>query len=162
MPIHLEILHVSIICDTAEALSATPASPSDVGVQIGLRISASQRIELKKHKQTQTLHVCHICLHWGGFGGQCKHIWHTWSVWGRLDAVSFKVQPIRLEIVPQHPQFPLRAWLRICIEFVHAIKLVLRTSHHSFSTLRIRRCHGGPKDSWGTHQISITKEAPSA
>ena len=20
-------------------------------------------------------------LHWGGFGGQCRHIWHTWSVW---------------------------------------------------------------------------------
>ena len=30
----------------------------------------------------QTLHVCHICLHWGGFGGQCRHIWHTWSVCG--------------------------------------------------------------------------------
>ena len=24
---------------------------------------------------------CHICLHWGGFGGQCRHILHTWSVW---------------------------------------------------------------------------------
>ena len=24
---------------------------------------------------------CHICRHWGGFGGQCRHIWHTWSVW---------------------------------------------------------------------------------
>ena len=23
----------------------------------------------------------HICLHWGGLGGQCRHIWHTWSVW---------------------------------------------------------------------------------
>ena len=30
---------------------------------------------------SQTLHVCHVCLHWGGFGGQCRHIWHTWSVW---------------------------------------------------------------------------------
>ena len=30
---------------------------------------------------SQTLHVCHICLHWDGFGGQCSHIWHTWSVW---------------------------------------------------------------------------------
>ena len=29
----------------------------------------------------QTLHVCHICLHWGGLRGQCRHIWHTWSVW---------------------------------------------------------------------------------
>ena len=28
-----------------------------------------------------TLHVCHIYLHWGGLGGQCRHIWHTWSVW---------------------------------------------------------------------------------
>ena len=28
-----------------------------------------------------TLHVCHISLHWGGFGGQCRHICHTWSVW---------------------------------------------------------------------------------
>ena len=24
---------------------------------------------------TQTLHVCHICLHWGGLGGQCRHIY---------------------------------------------------------------------------------------
>ena len=24
---------------------------------------------------------CHICLHWGAFGVQCRHIWHTWSVW---------------------------------------------------------------------------------
>ena len=23
----------------------------------------------------------YICLHWGGFGGQCRHIRHTWSVW---------------------------------------------------------------------------------
>ena len=23
---------------------------------------------------TQTLHVCHICLHWGSFGNQCRHI----------------------------------------------------------------------------------------
>ena len=30
---------------------------------------------------TQTLHVCHMCLHWGGLRGQCRHIWHTWSVW---------------------------------------------------------------------------------
>ena len=22
-----------------------------------------------------------ICLHWGGLGGECRHIWHTWSVW---------------------------------------------------------------------------------
>ena len=27
---------------------------------------------------TQTLHVCHICLHWGGLRGQCRH---TWSIW---------------------------------------------------------------------------------
>ena len=20
-------------------------------------------------------------ISWGGFGGQCRHIWHTWSVW---------------------------------------------------------------------------------
>ena len=33
---------------------------------------------------TQTLHVCHICLHWGGLRGQCRHICHTWSVWVRL------------------------------------------------------------------------------
>ena len=26
---------------------------------------------------SQTLHVCHLCLHWGGLGGQCRHIWHT-------------------------------------------------------------------------------------
>ena len=29
----------------------------------------------------QTLHVCHICLHWDGLRGQCRYIWHTWSVW---------------------------------------------------------------------------------
>ena len=38
---------------------------------------------VQKHKtsNTQTLHVCHICLRWGGGGGQCRHILHTWSVW---------------------------------------------------------------------------------
>ena len=30
---------------------------------------------------TQTLHVYHICPHWGGLEGQCRHIFHTWSVW---------------------------------------------------------------------------------
>ena len=30
---------------------------------------------------SQTLHVCHICLHWGALRGQCRQIWHTWSVW---------------------------------------------------------------------------------
>ena len=20
-------------------------------------------------------------INWGGFGGQCRHIWHTWNVW---------------------------------------------------------------------------------
>ena len=30
---------------------------------------------------SQTLHECHICLHWGGLRGQCRHIWHAWSVW---------------------------------------------------------------------------------
>ena len=30
---------------------------------------------------SQRLHVWHIYLHWGGLGGQCRHIWHTWSVW---------------------------------------------------------------------------------
>ena len=33
------------------------------------------------HVFSQTLHVCHICLHWGGLRGQCRHIWHKWSVW---------------------------------------------------------------------------------
>ena len=22
-------------------------------------------------------------ISWGGFGGQCRHIFHTWSVWDR-------------------------------------------------------------------------------
>ena len=36
---------------------------------------------LTKHDQrTQTLHLCHICLHWGGLGGQCKHIWQSHGV----------------------------------------------------------------------------------
>ena len=40
------------------------------------------RLDVPENLQlSQTLHVCHICLHWGGFGGQCRHIWHTWSVW---------------------------------------------------------------------------------
>ena len=33
----------------------------------------------------QTLHVCHVCLHWGGLGVNvgilCIYIYHTWSVW---------------------------------------------------------------------------------
>ena len=40
------------------------------------------RLDVPENLQlSQTLHVCHICLHWGGFGGQCRHICHTWSVW---------------------------------------------------------------------------------
>ena len=27
--------------------------------------------------QSQTLHACHICLHWGGSRGQCRHIWQS-------------------------------------------------------------------------------------
>ena len=27
-------------------------------------------------------------LHWGGLGGQCRHIWHTWSVWGIKICIS--------------------------------------------------------------------------
>ena len=42
--------------------------------------------------QSQTLHVCHICLHWGGFGGQCRHIWHTWSVW---ESVTTSLSAVR-------------------------------------------------------------------
>ena len=26
---------------------------------------------------TQTLHVWNICLHWGGLGSQCRHIWQS-------------------------------------------------------------------------------------
>ena len=29
-------------------------------------------------RKTQTLHVCHICLHWGGLGGQC--VWEIFSL----------------------------------------------------------------------------------
>ena len=36
-------------------------------VPLSCPISRSQ-ISANKH-HTQTLHVCHICLHWGGFGG---------------------------------------------------------------------------------------------
>ena len=44
----------------------------------------------RTHK-SQTLHVCHICLHWGGFGGQCRHIFRH-GVYG-----NWKV-PILLEL----------------------------------------------------------------
>ena len=27
--------------------------------------------------QPQMLHVWNICLHWGGLGGQCRHIWQS-------------------------------------------------------------------------------------
>ena len=25
-------------------------------------------------------------LHWGGFGGQCRHTWHTWSAWDNYNS----------------------------------------------------------------------------
>ena len=25
--------------------------------------------------------LAYLPISWGGFGGQCRHIWHTWSVW---------------------------------------------------------------------------------
>ena len=31
---------------------------------------------------TQTLHLWHICLHWGGLGGQCRHIYGIHGVFG--------------------------------------------------------------------------------
>ena len=31
---------------------------------------------------SQTLHVCHIYLHRGGLGGQCRHIWQSHGVSG--------------------------------------------------------------------------------
>ena len=57
---------------------------------------------------TQTLHVCHICLHWGGFGGQCRHIWHTWSVWG-----MFCIRSIRIHLwtLPPPPGRGPKAWM---------------------------------------------------
>ena len=33
------------------------------------------------YRLSQTLHVWYIYLHWGGLGGQCRHLWHTWSAW---------------------------------------------------------------------------------
>ena len=38
-------------------------------------------------------HICRICLHWGGLGGQCRHIWHTWKVFG----FSFWRSPSKLD-----------------------------------------------------------------
>ena len=50
-----------------------PSGTAPPGLHIS-RFSSSNYI-------SQTLHVWHIYLHWGGWGGQCRHIWHTWSVW---------------------------------------------------------------------------------
>ena len=56
---------------------------------------------------TQTLHVCHICLHWGGLRGQCRHIWHTWSVWDiyaqTLHVMSYMTAPERPPRLNHHP-----------------------------------------------------------
>ena len=30
----------------------------------------------------QTLHVWNICLHWGGLGGECRHIFQSHGVYG--------------------------------------------------------------------------------
>ena len=48
----------------------------------------------KPKYSTQTLHVWHICLHWGGLRGQSRHIlvWYTWSVWGMLWLSWFHVK----------------------------------------------------------------------
>ena len=46
--------------------------------------------------------VCHICLHWGGFRGQCRHIFHTWSVWDIVLNISglFRKFNPRQELAP--------------------------------------------------------------
>ena len=38
-------------------------------------------IIVRKTTYPDTPWDCHICLHWGGLGGQCRDIWHTWSFW---------------------------------------------------------------------------------
>ena len=36
-------------------------------------------------------YVCHICLHWGGLGGQCRHIWQSHGVSGFHELVQSSV-----------------------------------------------------------------------
>ena len=40
-------------------------------------------LRVREFNNFQTLHVCHICLHWGGFGVQWgRHIWQSHGVSG--------------------------------------------------------------------------------
>ena len=56
-------------------------NPEDSGQPGGVSYRKPPQIQRIYINITHTLHVCHIRLHWGGFEGQCRHIWHTWSVW---------------------------------------------------------------------------------
>ena len=63
----------------------------------------------KPHNNTQTLHVCHICLQWGGFGGSMgRHIWQSHGVSGTWG--------LQNDFVPRHPRPASRA----STELVHA------------------------------------------
>ena len=75
-----------------------PPGPRTVGMgsgdchghgEIGRRFAEDEQIN------SQTLHVWHICLHWGGFGGQCRHIWHTWSVWVFVASCSVRSEGLQ-------------------------------------------------------------------
>ena len=62
--------------------------PTDSGADSVEHIRCTS--EFSQWIHTHTLHVCHICLHWGGFRGQCRHIWHTWSVWDRQGSQAIR------------------------------------------------------------------------
>ena len=82
-------LHASCVGDAG----AAPRGGVGVGGADGGKWTAGREVNpISRKAQTSigrhsmyAIH-CHTCLHWGGFGGQCRHIWYTWSVWDRQDA----------------------------------------------------------------------------
>ena len=56
---------------------------------------------------------CHICLHCGGFGGQCRHIWQSHGVFGYDFNVSLclvSVMPVLAHSIRQNPTPPRQEW----------------------------------------------------
>ena len=68
-------------------------------------------LEAEKRHNPDTPCLSYMPISWGGFGGQCRHIWHTWSVWvntstqtgfgGALESYARFGEPGRLRVGPQ-------------------------------------------------------------
>ena len=88
------------VCSCDLEVASDGSSQGWVGVNLFRDLEGQVKAQI-----FQTLHVWHICLHWGGLGGQCRHIWHTCSVWVFQ---SYGKRSVRLWFISFQPIRPVR------------------------------------------------------